>query len=39
MLQPATRPPLSRRLQARTMRAVNVPMRVILGLPVPTPAH
>lgn len=32
-----TRPPLSRRLQARFFRVVNVPMRVILGLPVATP--
>ncbi|HXW86781.1 MAG TPA: hypothetical protein VEJ42_00840 [Streptosporangiaceae bacterium] len=31
------RPPLSRRLQARFFRVVNVPMRVILGLPVATP--
>lgn len=29
--------PLSRRLQAKVMRVVNVPMRVVLGLPVPTP--
>jgi F420H(2)-dependent quinone reductase len=33
----ATKPPLSRRLQARFFRVVNVPMRVILGLPVATP--
>jgi hypothetical protein len=32
-----TRPPLNRRLQARFFRVVNVPMRVILGLPVATP--
>jgi F420H(2)-dependent quinone reductase len=32
-----TKPPLSRRLQARAFRIVNVPMRLILGLPVPTP--
>ena len=32
-----TRPPLSRRLQARFFRVINVPMRRILGLPVPTP--
>jgi len=32
-----TRPPLSRRLQARFFRVVNVPMRLILGLPVATP--
>lgn len=31
------RPPLSRRLQARFFRVVNVPMRLILGLPVATP--
>lgn len=33
----STRPPLSRRLQARFFRVVNVPMRVVLGLPVATP--
>ncbi len=32
-----TKPPLSRRLQARVFKVVNVPMRLILGLPVPTP--
>lgn len=32
-----TKPPLSRRLQARAFRVVNVPMRLVLGLPVPTP--
>jgi deazaflavin-dependent oxidoreductase (nitroreductase family) len=32
-----TRPPLSRRLQARFFRVINVPMRLILGLPVATP--
>lgn len=32
-----TKPPLSRRLQARVFRIVNVPMRLILGLPVATP--
>jgi hypothetical protein len=32
-----TKPPLSRRLQARAFRVVNVPMRQVLGLPVPTP--
>jgi deazaflavin-dependent oxidoreductase (nitroreductase family) len=32
-----TRPPLSRRVQARVFKIVNVPMRFILGLPVPTP--
>jgi deazaflavin-dependent oxidoreductase (nitroreductase family) len=32
-----TRPPLSRRLQARFFRVINVPMRRILGMPVPTP--
>jgi deazaflavin-dependent oxidoreductase (nitroreductase family) len=31
------KPPLSRRLQARFFRIVNVPMRLILGLPVGTP--
>jgi hypothetical protein len=29
--------PLSRRVQAKLMRVVNVPMRVVLGLPVATP--
>lgn len=29
--------PLKRRLQARAMRVVNVPMRVVLGLPFATP--
>jgi deazaflavin-dependent oxidoreductase (nitroreductase family) len=29
--------PMSRRLQARAFRVVNVPMRLILGLPVRTP--
>jgi hypothetical protein len=29
--------PPDRTRQARTMRAINVPMRVILGLPFPTP--
>jgi hypothetical protein len=29
--------PIGRRLQARAMRAANVPMRLILGLPVATP--
>ena len=29
--------PLSRQLQARIMGLLNVPMRVILGLPFPTP--
>jgi F420H(2)-dependent quinone reductase len=29
--------PLRRRVQARVMRMVNVPMRVVLGLPVATP--
>ena len=30
-------PPLGRRIQARVMRLVNVPMRLILRLPVATP--
>jgi F420H(2)-dependent quinone reductase len=30
-------PPLSRRLQARFFKIANVPMRLVLGLPVPTP--
>ncbi len=29
--------PLLRRIQARLFRVVNVPMRAVLGLPVPTP--
>jgi deazaflavin-dependent oxidoreductase (nitroreductase family) len=29
--------PLSRRLQARAFRVINVPMRLVLGLPVATP--
>jgi deazaflavin-dependent oxidoreductase (nitroreductase family) len=29
--------PLSRRIQARFMKMLNVPMRVLLGLPFPTP--
>ena len=33
----SARPPLSRRLQARFFRVVNVPMRLVLGLPVATP--
>ncbi len=33
----ASRPPLSRRLQVRAFRVVNVPMRMVLGLPVATP--
>ncbi|MGB6454609.1 MAG: nitroreductase/quinone reductase family protein [Streptosporangiaceae bacterium] len=32
-----TKPPLSRRVQARVFKIVNVPMRFILGLPVATP--
>jgi hypothetical protein len=32
-----TKPPPSRRLQARAFKIVNVPMRLVLGLPVPTP--
>lgn len=31
------KPPLSRRLQARFFKIVNVPMRQVLGLPVATP--
>jgi deazaflavin-dependent oxidoreductase (nitroreductase family) len=31
------KPPLSRRVQARVFRIVNVPMRFLLGLPMPTP--
>lgn len=34
--QPTGRP-LARRIQARVFRVLNVPMRTILGLPVPTP--
>jgi hypothetical protein len=33
----SARPPLSRRLQARAFRIINVPMRAVLGLPVGTP--
>ncbi|HTZ93742.1 MAG TPA: nitroreductase/quinone reductase family protein [Streptosporangiaceae bacterium] len=33
----SSRPPLSRRLQARAFRIINVPMRAVLGLPVATP--
>lgn len=33
----SARPPLSRRLQARAFRVINVPMRAVLGLPVGTP--
>jgi deazaflavin-dependent oxidoreductase (nitroreductase family) len=33
---PTRRPP-ARRLQARIMRVVNVPMRIVLRLPFPTP--
>ena len=29
--------PFRRRMQARAMRIINVPMRVVLGLPFPTP--
>lgn len=32
-----SRRPLGRRLQADVMRIVNVPMRIVLGLPVATP--
>ena len=35
---PQVRRPLARRLQARAFRVVNVPMRLMLGLPFPTPA-
>jgi hypothetical protein len=34
---PSPRPPLSRRVQARLFRAINVPMRFVLGVPFPTP--
>ena len=33
----SARSPLSRRLQARAFRVINVPMRAVLGLPVGTP--
>jgi hypothetical protein len=36
MTEPSTRP-FFRRIQARAMRLVNVPMRLILGLPFATP--
>jgi hypothetical protein len=29
--------PIGRRLQARMMRVINVPMRMVLGLPFATP--
>jgi F420H(2)-dependent quinone reductase len=32
-----TKAPLSRRIQRRVFRVVNVPMRFMLGLPFPTP--
>jgi hypothetical protein len=35
MTEPSKRP-LPRRIQAGAMRVVNVPMRVVLGLPIPT---
>ncbi len=31
------KPPLRRQIQARFMALINVPMRVLLGLPFPTP--
>ncbi|HWF34708.1 MAG TPA: nitroreductase/quinone reductase family protein, partial [Solirubrobacteraceae bacterium] len=31
------RRPLLRRIQAKVMRVINVPMRLVLGLPFPTP--
>ena len=31
------KPPMSRQIQARTFRILNVPMRLVLGLPVATP--
>lgn len=36
MTAPGNRP-LDRRIQARVMRVMNVPMRAIVGLPFPTP--
>jgi F420H(2)-dependent quinone reductase len=36
-MSPAQRRPFRRRLQARFMAVVNVPMRVVLGLPFSTP--
>jgi hypothetical protein len=35
---PQRRRPLARRVQARSFRMINVPMRILLGLPLPTPA-
>jgi hypothetical protein len=35
---PRIRRPLARRVQARAFRAINVPVRILLGLPFPTPA-
>ncbi len=32
-----SKPPLSRKIQARVMRVLNIPMRALLGLPFPTP--
>ncbi len=37
MVSERPRRPLSRQIQARIMAVVNVPMRVLLGLPFPTP--
>ena len=37
MKRPSGKRPLGRRLQARVMGALNVPMRVLLGLPFATP--
>jgi hypothetical protein len=31
------RRPLSRRVQAKVMRVINIPMRRVLGLPIATP--
>jgi hypothetical protein len=36
-MAPRTKAPLSRRVQRRVFRVVNVPMRFMLGLPFPTP--
>ncbi|HEX6492808.1 MAG TPA: nitroreductase/quinone reductase family protein, partial [Candidatus Dormibacteraeota bacterium] len=37
VMRPPARRPLRRRLQARAMRVVNVPMRRVLALPFRTP--
>jgi hypothetical protein len=36
---PTVRPPSRRTAQARLFRAVNIPMRLVLSLPFPTPVN